>query len=373
MNSGGLPHQTKYEHLADILRSRLRSQPEGSRLPSVRSLMKRFQISQHTVMSALQILESERLISRRNGSGVYASQASRPVTVCFCRPQDVNPLHDRQEKSLRQACRTRGWGLVVARFEALEVHFLDDDISADAYVLLPEVVTFRSPLIGRLAARNNPVVIFGRDTSSAQLDFVTGDDLPVVREFVSGLVQRGHRRIAYLECEPPFHEVQKRTECFRETCAMLGLKDCPVLDVQVRYGSDSIKLSEQFLQRHLAGLGSGRLPFTALLTGSASGSIPAFRVFYDAGIRIPADLSLCCMGSDPRAVYTTPPLSNAACDQGELAEAAVQILEKRLAGDRTPLLGETLPYRAVWRGSTGSPAKRTGRTQKKPPVASRKA
>lgn len=352
-----LAHQTKYRHLANILRERLRSHPNGDKLPSVRSLMKRFRVSQHTVTSALRLLEEDQLISRRQGSGIFADQSNRPISICFCRPQNANYQDDEREGALREACKKRGWRLIIDRFDALHADLFTDEVSADAFILPGELITYHSPLLSRLKANAIPIVIVGRDTSSVQFDFVTGDDAPVIREFIMGLYTRGHRRIAFLDCEPPFYEVKKRVEYFLEVCRMLQIEHYPVLDVEAQYGLDSIAKSEAFLTGYLRDLGSGQLPFTALVTGSMSGSIPAPRVFYDAGYRIPRDLSLCCIGSDFRAPYSIPPVSNAAAHNTELAEGALEIIERRLSGDKSPLLFQSIPYRAIWRESVAMPRK----------------
>jgi DNA-binding LacI/PurR family transcriptional regulator len=352
-----LGHQTKYRHLANILRERLRSHPQGDKLPSVRSLMKRYRVSQHTVTSALRLLDEESLISRKHGSGVYANQANRPVTICFCRPQNANYQDDLREGALRDACATRGWQLLIDRFDALHADLFTDEVMADAFILPAELITYHSPLLRRLASNATPIVIMGRDTSSIQVDFVTGDDAPVIREFIMGLVKRGHRHIAYLDCEPAFYEVKKRVEYFLDICQMLQVETYPVLDVGAEYGLDSVAKSEAFLREYLRDLGRNPLPFTALLTGSMSGSIPAPLVFHQAGFRIPADLSLCCIGSDPRAHYAIPPISNAATHHVELAEAALEIVGKRLSGDKSPLLFKSIAYRAIWRESAGPPRK----------------
>ncbi len=352
-----LAHQTKYRHLANILRERLRSHPNGDKLPSVRSLMKRFRVSQHTVTSALRLLEEEQLISRRQGSGIYADQANRPVTVCFCRPQNANYQDDEREGALREACKKRGWRLLIDRFDALHADLFTDEVSADAFILPAELITYHSPLLSRLKTNAIPIVIVGRDTSSVQFDFVTGDDAPVIREFIMGLYNRGHRRIAFFDCEPPFYEVKKRVEYFREVCQMLQIESYPVLDAQAQYGLDSTAKSEAFLIKYLSDLGTKKLPFTALVSGSMSGSIPAPRVFHDAGFHIPRDVSLCCIGSDFRANYSIPPVSNAASHHMELAEGALEIIEKRLSGDKNPLLFQSIPYRAIWRESVGAARK----------------
>lgn len=353
-----LSHQTKYRHLANVLKERLRSHPHGNRLPSVRALMKRFKVSQHTVTSALRVLEEENLISRRHGSGVYANLASRPVTICFCRPQNANYQDDLREDALRKACVDRGWQLMVDRFDALHADLFADEVQADAFIVPGELITFHSPLLKRLAANATPLVVIGRDTSSMPLDFVTGDDAPVIQEFVAGLVRLGHRHIAYLDSEPPFYEVKKRVEYFEAVCRMLEIKSFPVLDVGAQYGWDSTAKSEIYLRNYLRKLGGKPLPFTALLTGSMAGSIPTPLVFRDAGYTIPRDFSLCCIGSDPRAHYAIPPISNASSHHVELAEAALVIVGQRLAGDTSPLLFKNIAYRAVWRESAG-PARKT--------------
>jgi GntR family transcriptional regulator len=69
---------TAYRRIADSLRQRLLSgqwQP-GERLPAERELCRQFAASQITVRRALQILELERLVERRQGSGTFANAAA---------------------------------------------------------------------------------------------------------------------------------------------------------------------------------------------------------------------------------------------------------------------------------------------------------
>jgi len=141
---------TKYQRLAEILRERLQSHPNGERLPSVRAMMKRFQVSQHTVMSALRILEEEGLLLRRHGSGLYRSDVSRPVVIAHCRPKALSTDLDLKEDALQAACDARGWKLHVHRFDPMHVDVFAEEIRASAFMLQPEMVTFHSPLLSRL-------------------------------------------------------------------------------------------------------------------------------------------------------------------------------------------------------------------------------
>lgn len=348
----------KYVELANLLRENLAAKADGARLPSVRAMMKRFHVSQHTVTSALGLLENDGMIERRPGSGVYASRQNAEPIVCFCRPQNQNAHFDLKEEALDKACRARGWHLIVDRFDALKVDAFSEGASASAFIVPPELITFHSPLLQRLTAKGVPVVVMGRDTSGEPLDFVTGDDTPVIREFILGLKKRGHRRIAYLDCEPPFDEVRKRVESFLEICRANDIEESFVLDVRAQYGEDSTAKSESYLRRYLSRLGGRPLPFTALIAGSLAGSIPAPVVFRDAGCQIPRDVSLCSIGSDPRAVYSIPPTSDATIHDGELASAALEIIGQRWNGDRSVILSHTISYRANWRESVGVPPRR---------------
>jgi LacI family transcriptional regulator len=207
--------------------------------------------------------------------------------------------------------------------------------------------------LSRLIQRNVPRVALGRDTGGVQLDFVTGDDDVILKELIKGLVERGHRRMALLVSEPRFHEVQERIKSFNQMCQLLDLDFHSVLDAKAEYGHDSIARSAEFLRNYLDSLSGKHLPFTALITCSSSGSIPALRAFHDFGFQVPADCSLCCMGCDPNAPYTIPSLTNASPHYAELAASCLQVIDERLQGDKSPLLFERIIYRANWRESAG--------------------
>ncbi len=360
-----MPNSTpvpKYAELASLLRESLATKADGARLPSVRAMMARFRVCQHTVTSALRLLENDGIIDRRPGSGVYVRKLHADPVICFCRPRNQNAHFDLKEEALSRACHGRGWQLIVDRFDALRVDVFSDEAPASAFIIPPELITFHAPLLQRLKSRGVPVVVMGRDTSEEPLDFVTGDDMPVLREFVLGLKERGHQRIAYLDCEPPFDEVRKRVEYFIEICQSCRLKDFTVLNARSQYGQDSLKNSERFLRRYLSRLGNAPLPFSALIAGSTAGSIPAPLVFRESGYQVPRDLSLCSIGSDPRARYCIPPTSDAALHDDELAIAALDIIGRRWSGDRTPILSHIISYRANWRESIGSPPRRRSRS-----------
>jgi GntR family transcriptional regulator len=75
---------TSYQRIADSLRQRLLAgfwQPE-QQLPTERELCAQFAVSQITVRRAMQILEEENLVERRQGAGTFAtSVAQRKIPI----------------------------------------------------------------------------------------------------------------------------------------------------------------------------------------------------------------------------------------------------------------------------------------------------
>lgn len=96
----------KYKQLADILRREIKSGAisQGHRLPTEMALAARYAMSRQTVRHALQILEEEGLIHRRQGSGSYptalpaASQSMQIAVVVTFLDDYIFPrvLHDAQ-------------------------------------------------------------------------------------------------------------------------------------------------------------------------------------------------------------------------------------------------------------------------------------
>jgi len=70
---------TAYNQMAQTLRERILSAAwkPGAQLPTERSLCDSFAVSRITVRRALQILEEESLVLRRQGRGTYVN--ARPV------------------------------------------------------------------------------------------------------------------------------------------------------------------------------------------------------------------------------------------------------------------------------------------------------
>ena len=70
---------TKYQKVAEALRSGIRDGIYQKTLPTEQALCAQFQVSRQTVRQALSLLESERLIDRRQGSGSHLREQKQPT------------------------------------------------------------------------------------------------------------------------------------------------------------------------------------------------------------------------------------------------------------------------------------------------------
>lgn len=93
MNPIGHDESSKVDRLVDHLTRTIATLGPDRRLPSIRSLMTRFSISQSTVTTAITRLEARGMLVRRHGSGIYTSGAAndRPVLAFIDPDLAVSP------------------------------------------------------------------------------------------------------------------------------------------------------------------------------------------------------------------------------------------------------------------------------------------
>lgn len=106
----------KYQHIADRLRARLTDDSESrmTKLPTEKELCERYRVSRQTVRQALQLLENEGMITRRQGSGAYAT-GLRPEAafnqIAILLPSDSDYIYARLRNDLQIALSKEGFSV----------------------------------------------------------------------------------------------------------------------------------------------------------------------------------------------------------------------------------------------------------------------
>ena len=156
---------------------------------------------------------------------------------------------------------------------------------------------------------------------------IVPDDHAGQRDCVSGLIERGHRRIAFLTLPEGSLATQLRTEGYRAALDAGGLPVDPKLIRAAPHDAD-----DQELASTLDVLLAGDLPPTALCCGNDHMAIRVVGLLQRRGIRVPEDLSI--VGFDDHRLITEhlhPRLASVELPYAAIGRRAAERLLERIA------------------------------------------
>ncbi|MBQ8755901.1 MAG: LacI family DNA-binding transcriptional regulator [Lentisphaeria bacterium] len=186
-----------------------------------------------------------------------------------------------------------------------------------------------------------PVICLNNQANPVeQVYSICSDESFVVEQSVTYLFDFNHRSIALLlGFDDHSRTAQLREEAFFRamTKFQLSAKSCIL-----RYVSDMDGVVDTLLKKEI----------TAVIAPSESASMKLLQTIRLAGCKIPQDLSL-IVGEIPHvSEYQEPPLSTVEHDFEKIALCAFDSIEKRLRGEKIPILQE-MPYLLHKRKSVG--------------------
>jgi LacI family transcriptional regulator, galactose operon repressor len=186
------------------------------------------------------------------------------------------------------------------------------------------------------------IVFVDRPPRFLDADSVVSDDHGGMFMAVSHLVERGHRRIAYLGADLAIATAEERLRGYRDALAAHGLADDPTI---VRTGLRSVEDAERNASAMLT---DGDAP-TALLSAQNYFTIGAYKALRPLGLL--GRVAVIGFGDFPLADMLDPPVTVVAHDPVELGLIAAQLLFRRLDGDRSASESIVCPVELVSRGS----------------------
>ncbi len=323
----------KSERLLGELRRLAVRLPPGSRMPSVRALMERCEVSQLLVERAMRALKDEGLIVSRVGDGTYTAKgrgrkgASRLRTAALVMSQYPSStlkamadgfLEASQPAGFRLEIRYSKWGLPL--WESLK------GLDADAVIVHPETVPLDAESVLALERLSEPAVLVGCHLPMLDIDTVSTDDALGGMMAAEHLISLGHRKLAVLSAEPPQSVSSIRVDAFRKHCVLRGLPEPLLFDCGTRYGESS--LDKAYVKAKQ--ISASPLGFSALFITSDGSALGVAKAFHEAGIGIPSDVSLLGFDGIPEAAYYFPPLTTMRQDFRRWASESFAILAGRL-------------------------------------------
>lgn len=344
---------------------------ENAPFPSHRTLCRLTGASLNTVRLALDILEKDGLIYRRQRSGTFV----RRQPEAAARPARGNALAcinivEPEQPDARAAIRgdyLSGYADALAR-TPVETRFVPwSDVARDpdcayskrhargkqGFILLNIVPPdFLIWLLGQRAAFVVQHFCYYPMRGLPRHNRIFVNKVGGAFEGTRHLLDLGHTRIAFAGRMPKPNAPPSVYEGYRTAllCAGLNAEDDDVFD----YATDDV---EQALAPVRAWFAANPRP-DAVLAQTDAMAMAVLRVAAERGLGVPGDLSVVGFNDLPEAARATPPLTTVADPRRRLAREAVEMLLNLTAGRGAEFETRILNCHLVVRGSTGPAAAR---------------
>ena len=334
----------KYQLVADTLRTGIQNGKYQKMLPAEQALCAQFQVSRQTVRQALSLLEAERLIERRQGSGSHIREQKEPAVLprlsiavvttyisdyifpsilreieSVCSENNSAPLlfaTQNQVSSERRILQT-----------LLEMERLDGVLVEGTKTGLP------NPNIGlyqKLMDRGIPLVFMHGnyeqlpDTLSVLDDNHTGG-----RMLVEYLYEKGHRGIAGIF---KYDDLQGRQ---RFAGYLDGLQEFNLTPEDNNILWYSTEQKDRFLKNGFAESRMEELISTCSAIVCYNDEIAARVVYYITrkGLSVPGDIAVVSFDDSPYSEMSTPRITSLSHGQYNVGRLAAEMLFRHLRGE----------------------------------------
>lgn len=346
--------ETKIEKVYGELKSRIPVMREGMRFPSVREVMREFSVSQITVDRAMEMLAREGLIVKRPKQGTFvAAGADTKVqrhTLAVAIPNYASSVYEDYLEQLMRHVDRIGEVAEVIRYDWREriLQTLPTE-RVDGLILVPTAYRLAPGDIASLSRFQIPIVLISRLMRDFTIDCVEPDNERGGELAAEHLIGLGHRKLAVLLAEPEGVTSDSRIVGFVRKAKAMGVEGVEIINAGTRPGEHAASKGHEFLKARIR---NGGLTFSGLFILSDSTALGGLKALHDCGVAVPRTVSVVGFGDIPEARLYHPSLTTIHEDHDAVARVAVEIIERRLAGDREGTVQRTIPPTLIVREST---------------------
>lgn len=209
------------------------------------------------------------------------------------------------------------------------------------------------PLIPFLREQRFPFVLIGRAEDEEGVVSVDNDNVRAAYDATRHLLEKGHRRIAFISGPQTFVVSQDRLAGYRAALEEAGLSVRPEWVIEAPFLQEGGYLALDRL------LHMPERP-TALVVTDDIIAIGLLRGLHQYGWRVPDDLALVSFNNVALAELTTPPLTTVDIDIYRLGTTATSLLLRCIAGEALSPMRVIVPHRLIVRESCKSATLRRG-------------
>ncbi|MGV7093049.1 LacI family DNA-binding transcriptional regulator [Siccibacter turicensis] len=215
-------------------------------------------------------------------------------------------------------------------------------LRCDAIMIYPKYLSVEE-LDAIIDQSSVPVVAINRELKRHRARSVFVDHHACSVQMTRYLLEQGHRRIAFITGAPGSPTGERRLAGYLDAQAEAGITPDAALVVPGSWTTESGYEAGRAL------LAAG-IPFTCVLAANDDMAIGAAKAFSEAGLRLPAEVSLAGFDDSIIGRYATPALTTMHIPMDEMIGDAVQILlspEDRSATPRPPYAGTLIIRESV--------------------------
>lgn len=342
----------KYIQIKEYLKTEALKPEAVTGLPSVRTLMARFNVAMATVHQALVELEHENVIIRQQGRGIIAARSQRnPVRVPQALKKDVillvypdypSELLWRIAFMAGQCARQRGFEVITYKtYPDTSIQMIAEEAAAlpncRELLLIPAAERFNHDNLQLLGKLSIPVVfldnLFDYPELPANIYRLEHDPVLAGQLISQCLLENGHQTTGYIRNEPQSDYSNRKQDAFIKAMKQQGGRIFPshVFSETVRSWDNALLFAQKITRKNLESIrdqGITALAYTSTL--GAFGSIP---VLAENGIRVPDDISLIGEGDLSWFENANPPLTVLRPTFSELCLRAMELAEGKFRSD----------------------------------------
>jgi LacI family transcriptional regulator len=278
------------------------------------------------------VFQAARELGYRPSKTARALRSGRYHTIGLLIQDLTNPFFSTLADELEAAVEERGYDLLVENCRSSlvrEKHLLADleDLEVDGSVLwLSDNEVFR-PELTEMANAKRPVVVLGNGIPEKPIpvDAVLSDFTQGLTDAVDALCQLGHQRFAFVSALAEGQADGQRPRLFQE---MLAARGIPAGNIDILRTGHTVESACETFAGFLKKRPDKRP--TALFAMNDLAAIGAMRAAIEAGLSIPADLSIVGVDDVPLCSYLPITLTSIRQRYKKITRTAADLLISRI-------------------------------------------
>lgn len=339
----------------DLIKKLVEREFKGS-LPPMGELADAYGVNIKTVRKALDSLKKDGIVESipgagsfiRNPDAFYGLKPFKIGLISICRERET-PYYGEVSEMISQNSPEYNSlvSCVTISKSGMELDKAVDHLTTmdlDGYIIGPGDMG-RSDRELRGLFRDKPFVVF-HGMENADYDRVCHDPYDSFLQMSHYLLDQGHKRIVLLKSK----HASDRYKVFSKVLERRGIAWDPELLVLCEGDQFSAYQSfREFLKK--------KVDFSAVFAHNDPCAIGAYYALFEAGLRIPEDISVVGVDNIPDSLSSTPPLTTISHEPNKMARACLDILTKRLKGELigVPSRREVVKSRIIPRQSVAHP------------------